>query len=147
MTYMTPGVLPDDLTHYGVKGMKWGKRKTATSSLPDSNDHTVSRELVKKPLRSMSNSEVQTLGKRLQLEKSYKELTAKPSKFAIGHKKVKAALGVAATASSIYAFANSPLGKAIKSQVGDAQNLARAKMAAQAAAKVSKVGSELVLRR
>lgn len=145
----------NSLSHYGVKGMKWGKRKSGSSSTtpaaPNSEDHDRARAVAKKPVNSLSNSEIQTLNRRLQLEKSYKDLKKTPTKFEKGHAQVKTILGVAATASSVYAFANSPLGRGIRTAVNSAAGTTRttadAVKAARAAKTAVSVGTELVLRR
>ncbi len=62
----------DELSHFGVPGMRWGRRKGSSDS-SSSSDHTTSRNLKSKKLNEMSNDEIQTLAKRMQLEKQYKE--------------------------------------------------------------------------
>lgn len=70
----------DNLQHYGVLGMHWGRRKGSSSGgakktrHPASEDHLEKVRLKKKKLHTMSNSELEKLNKRLQLEKQYKEL-------------------------------------------------------------------------
>ena len=75
----------DFLTHYGVLGMKWGRRKssgsgsTGTTAKPAGNkseDYKTAKGLQRKKLSDMSNKEIETLTKRLQLETSYRRLTA-----------------------------------------------------------------------
>lgn len=72
------------LAHYGVPGMRWGKRKSSsgdsgktTSKAPKSEDHETARALMKKSPSQMSNSDLKKLNERLQLERSYTELMAK----------------------------------------------------------------------
>lgn len=62
-----------DLTHYGVLGMKWGRRK-AQSSVSTSTDHKVKKQLQKKRISEMSNAELKALTTRMQLEKQYSDL-------------------------------------------------------------------------
>ena len=52
-----------DLKHYGVKGMRWGKR---------SGDSRSTHKLTKHLVRSLSNKELQVANKRMGLEKSFK---------------------------------------------------------------------------
>lgn len=75
-----------ELYHYGVLGMKWGvrrNRKSASSSTPNTNikrkrvpseDHLQAQQLKKKKLYEMSNKELETLTRRMQLEQNYKNL-------------------------------------------------------------------------
>ena len=64
--------MTNELTHYGVIGMKWGRRKASSGS--SSADHISVSGLRKKKLNEMSNDELTQLTKRLQLERQYKEL-------------------------------------------------------------------------
>ena len=88
--------------------MKWGRRKARyekkraaikTKKKPSKtsnnhSDHNRKVALKKKKLRQMSNEEIKTLNNRLQLEKTYRELTqAEVSK---GRKVVSEILGNAA---------------------------------------------------
>ena len=64
--------MTNSLKHIGVLGMHWGQRKGPDNS---SSDHKVASSLKKKKLSDMSNSELKTLTTRLQLERSYKDLS------------------------------------------------------------------------
>lgn len=76
----------NELYHYGIKGMKWGIRRyqnpdgtrTAVGKRRDrkasSTDHKTVRALKKKPVKRLTNEELQTLNKRMQLEVQYKNL-------------------------------------------------------------------------
>lgn len=65
-----------ELQHFGILGMKWGRRKNRSTG-PDtsSEDHRTASSLKKKKLSELSNEELTKLTKRLQLEKQYKDLT------------------------------------------------------------------------
>lgn len=69
-----------DLMHYGVKGMKWGRRKARTSKKSQPLSY-------KKRARAMSNEELQTKITRLNLERSYvnlaREMEPKTAKQAV----------------------------------------------------------------
>lgn len=68
-----------ELTHYGVLGMKWGRRRGRTTSVSNpSSDHTKAKQLKTKKMSEMSNDELRTLTQRLQLEKQYKDLNVTP---------------------------------------------------------------------
>lgn len=63
------------LKHFGILGMKWGRRKSRSSgSDMDSEDHKTSRSIQKKKISEMSNEELKKLTSRLQLEKQLKDL-------------------------------------------------------------------------
>lgn len=89
------------LKHYGVPGMKWGKRKASSVS---SSDHQETRELKKKKVSELSNAELQKLNNRRQLEKKYKDLN--PDTVTRGHNTVKAVLAIAGTAAAVTALSN-----------------------------------------
>lgn len=65
--------MSDGLTHYGVLGMQWGKRK-AKAPVDTSDDHKLKKKLKKKRISEMSNAELKALTNRMQLEKQYSEL-------------------------------------------------------------------------
>jgi hypothetical protein len=70
----------DFLKHYGVLGMRWGRRKGETSTpsvpkRPPSADHLKKVELKKKRIHEMTNAELKTINERLQLERQYKDLS------------------------------------------------------------------------
>ena len=85
------------LMHYGVLGMKWGKRKAKSSNS--------SEQAPKK--RRMSNKELQARIKRLKMEKEYAQLIASPPKTSRVEKLIKGAGTVAAlTASAATIYKN-----------------------------------------
>lgn len=85
------------LMHYGVLGMKWGKRKAKASNS--------SEQAPKK--RRMSNKELQARIKRLKMEKEYAQLIASPPKTSRVEKLIKGAGTVAAlTASAATIYKN-----------------------------------------
>lgn len=111
--------MDSELKHVGVKGMKWGVRKdrsSGSSGAPLSTDRKKADAAMNKPsLQSMSNKQLQTANQRLQLERTYKDLTKQPGfteKVAAGNKKVGVYLGVAGTAAATYKLAKSPAGQA-----------------------------------
>lgn len=66
------------LEHFGIRGMKWGRRKSRTASNAEdtrSDDHKKKIVLKRKKLSDLSNEELKTLNTRLQLERQYKDLT------------------------------------------------------------------------
>jgi len=64
----------DVLEHFGVKGMKWGKRKNPASG--DSAQATSTRTTAKKKgVHTVSNNELQAAIRRMQLEQDFKRLS------------------------------------------------------------------------
>ena len=84
------------LMHYGVLGMKWGKRKARASK--------TNEQAPKK--RRMSNKELQARIKRLKLEKEFAQLTASPPKTSRVEQLVKGAGTVAALSASAVTIYN-----------------------------------------
>ena len=73
------------LQHYGIPGMKWGIRRakvqsSGKSKKRDSDDYTQVKEIRKKKISQMSNKELETANKRLNLERNYKDLTKRKSR-------------------------------------------------------------------
>lgn len=58
----------DTLIHYGVLGMKWGKRKARVSG------KVKKPRSLRKKAKAMSEAELKSQISRLQLEKQYKQL-------------------------------------------------------------------------
>jgi len=116
----------DVLAHHGIKGMKWGQRKSRSSggdspkpSSPVSGDHTKAEEhkstIKAHGTKALSNEELQQLITRMNLEQQHRNLTnQKPSKFDKGHSHVKKVLSTARTLNDIHNVLNSPIGKAAK---------------------------------
>ena len=116
-----------ELKHYGVPGMKWGKRKGDSSSSgkskrQHSDDHVVSRELKAKKRSEMSNAELKKLNERLQLEKSNNELQSRTAlqKIKQGTAIAGSILAVGTTINAAVQFTKSDAGKAIIGAVKDA---------------------------
>lgn len=70
----------NDLQHWGILGMHWGKRKSTSEPDTSSSDHKVARELRKKKITELSNDDIRKITTRLQLEKQLKDLDAGDSK-------------------------------------------------------------------
>lgn len=112
------------LTHFGVKGMRWGQRKAGTGKPsshkkgdgPKSADaaeaHGNKAKAKEKGVHSLSNAELKKVNERLNLEQNYARMTQEKSKLDKGHNAVKVALGVVGTAASVYTALNSPMFKA-----------------------------------
>ena len=72
-----------ELAHFGVIGMKWGRRKgkVKASASPGSKHHEdYTRAHTGESYKSMSTKRLKEVNDRLQAEKTYKELTSKQKK-------------------------------------------------------------------
>lgn len=108
---------PDYFMHYGVPGMKWGVRKARKKNYISkavnkrrssySQDYKDTAKLRKKNYKQLSNSELKSLNKRLELESNYKRLN--PKGIEKGKRMVSYSLGILGTAGSVYALRNAPL--------------------------------------
>jgi predicted transcriptional regulator len=121
MTRNQNGRSKDSLEHFGIKGMRWGVRRSekelarARSGSPkDSEDAARAKEVARKirsakgRTSSVSNEDLQLLVSRMNLERNYKNMMAQEakmkkenSKFWRGKKKVDDILGVYETASKV----------------------------------------------
>lgn len=105
------------LSHYGMRGMKWGVRKrklpTAKSSRKTSADFRKVDVLRKKHHSELTNKQLQEANNRLGLEQRFTQLT--PGKVRAGKNHVAEILGTAGLAISAYNLLNSPAGKAMRS--------------------------------
>ena len=63
----------DFLQHYGVKGMRWGKKKNPASS-DAAASKTVRTTTKKKGIHTVSNKDLQTAIERMRLEQDFKRL-------------------------------------------------------------------------
>ena len=127
------------LAHYGVKGMRWGVRRdrgnsgssskgqanaSDASSKPKkstkrqenlsrySDDKLASKVSEKKGLDALSDAELSKLTKRMQLEQSYRELSAKrPRERSKAEKFLNGAKILGQSANQLTEFINSPAGK------------------------------------
>ena len=108
------------LTHYGILGMHWGRRKS--ESAPSSSDHTDVDPLRKKKVNQMSNDEIMKLTRRLNLEKQIQDLNLNSSVGKKGEKFAKNVIAAGTTVSALYAMTQTPVAKAtintIKEKVG-----------------------------
>lgn len=94
------------MAHFGVKGMKWGVKK---SSVPASEDHVRSQAAQRKAKiggghKVLSNKELQDVITRLNLEQQFDRLN--PSTLKKGEQIVKELLGLGNTLNSAIGLGN-----------------------------------------
>ncbi len=137
----------DVLKHYGVPGMKWGVRRSdseiaaaaVASQVKPGGKVTVTggkgqpasaealsaaaaRATAKKSgVAALSNNDIQSAVKRMELEQKYVNLANSSSKQSVlgkGDKIVKNMLGYGKTANDVIKFAESPAGRELATQLG-----------------------------
>lgn len=107
------------LAHYGVKGMKWGVRRSPQELSADAERaNTAKTKARASGLGSLSNQELKDLTSRLNLETQVASLSQKNSKVTRGRTTVAGILAVGTTINSVIAFSKSPAGQAIRKSLG-----------------------------
>lgn len=123
-------VMDSILAHYGVKGMKWGVRRSdaelsgsrAPSAKPQlSSDakqaNSLRTKVQNKGTGSLSNQEMRQLLERVELERRYSQVMESPlgkSRVDRGHEQVKRYLKMAKTYEEVRKFMETPTGQAVK---------------------------------
>ncbi len=111
----------DFLAHFGVLGMRWGRRKPESvrreslstypgNKNPSHPDHVYTHVLAKNPPRKLSTQELKTINDRLNTEQQYRRLN--PTKLTKGKKIALGIIAAGTTATTAYNLINSPAGKA-----------------------------------
>lgn len=62
----------DELYHYGILGMRWGRRKAKYTS----KDYRQAKNIRKKKVSQMTNKELDTVNRRMNLENNYRNLNS-----------------------------------------------------------------------
>ena len=109
------------LAHHGIKGMKWGVRRSrqfldrlagrTTKPRRGSDDYNTTQGLRNKKSRDLTNDELKAINARLQLERTYSDLSAKSKKDGMKH-----LTSLWKTTNTIYKQLNTPLGKELTSK-------------------------------
>lgn len=130
---LSPDAVDEFLAHYGVKGMKWGVRKSedsddgsssAKKEKPGPSDDVVKvdghQSVIKAGgTRALSNKELKEVVDRMNLEQQYSTLKTKSGttvggKIDKGHEFIKKGAGFGETGVKIYNMVNSPAGTALR---------------------------------
>lgn len=120
------------LAHYGVLGMRWGRRKADGNSAvgaPAHEDAINVAALRKKKISQLSNAEMKAVTERMNLEKKYREMN--PSDHELLMRKLRKHTD---TAGKIIVWMATPSGKALLKSMGldekSRKNAEKAKVAA-----------------
>lgn len=131
----TEQTLDDVLEHYGIKGMRWGVRRTdeqlarargrrRSSRREKSPDAAAAEEAKKKAKKggvsSLSNQELKKLNERLNLEQNYERLTStkdNKNKLKKGEETAKSITSLGKSVNDAYNFAKSPAGLKLAAEI------------------------------
>lgn len=113
----------ENLSHFGVKGMKWGARraeKRRAASSEDSNAAADAKAKVKKAKGThvLTNKELQSLVTRLNLEQQFTRLQEnQPKKITKGKNFAKGLIETGRMANDVVQLVNSPAAKIVRDQL------------------------------
>lgn len=101
------------LAHFGVLGMKWGKRKAENAPRrgPSHEDYTSSRAALRTQTRELSTRQIQATNARLQQERTLADLKRQNTVLAKGKAHLTMLIGLGALSGSLVTLAATPLGK------------------------------------
>lgn len=133
----------DELTHYGIPGMKWGRRKSRPGltkgrvgpsgkfEKPVGPKKQVQKhvkgktDLTKKPVEKMSDNELRNRINRMQMEEQYSRLSSQRNVLGRGMKYTTATVATVGTVTSVISAYNSPGGQAVRKAITASVNAAR----------------------
>lgn len=99
------------------KSLNKAVTKDNEKRLPNSEDRARTDALKTKPIRALSNKELQDVNNRLNLEQNYSRLTEKPSTMQKGMKYANGTLAVVGVATAAYKLKDNPLVTAVRKSV------------------------------
>lgn len=103
------------LKHYGVPGMKWGKRKSGRITKSQSFESSEARAIAKKSPKQMSNKDLEKLNKRMGLEQNLRALKTRGRGYNRAKAGLTALLATGTLAAGYYTLVKSPAGQALLS--------------------------------
>lgn len=116
---MNTDIVDNVLAHFGIFGMKWGKKKgsfkTARTKSPNATDYDRAKALKAKGLKNLSNDQINVLLKRMNLEKQMKDHSVNELKR--GEEIAKTILNIGTTITAVYNLSKTPLGQAIQARL------------------------------
>lgn len=103
------------IAHWGIRGMKWGVRRQNRSLDKGASDdakqaHRVMVKAKTGGIKALSNNEIKVLNARLNLERSYSQLTYEPSRREKGFKILSTILQSGKKAKEAYDFVETVAG-------------------------------------
>jgi hypothetical protein len=115
------------LAHFGIKGMHWGIRRSDAQLARANGSASADAARAKATLNSIqssgslstaSDSDLNHLVNRINLERRYTEINTSPSAVTKGHETIKTLLDAGTTMNRAISFVNSPAGKLLSSHLG-----------------------------
>lgn len=113
--------IENPIAHYGIKGMKWGVRRSQAQLDGDSDDAAAARVTIEKIKKnrgrvdSLTNKELEQMLNRMNLEQRYSRMIAeqKSAKSKAAQAKIKKFQETTKTVQDVINFLNTPIGKTI----------------------------------
>lgn len=108
------------LSHYGVKGMRWGQRRRRSGGKVEVSEDAKRASEIRlkaktKSVKSLSNQEIREFATRIQLENQFRNATPSNARKVLNT--VRDILGVKSTMDQVATFSNSASGQAIRSSL------------------------------
>jgi hypothetical protein len=116
----------DYISHFGIRGMKWGVRRSDAQLSKTSGDSvdaaraatTLKTIKTTKSLSSVSDADLNHLINRINTEKRYAELDTKTASLAKRNKTIKTILATGVLMNEAVNFVNSPVGRTVGNRLG-----------------------------
>lgn len=112
-------VVDEILAHHGVRGMKWGVRRSRSELSPAGAHPDASKQgeawtrARKGGTKALSDKELNDLVRRMNLEQQYSSMVRKGTLISRGQARAAEIIAIGVTINAAIAFAKSPAGKAL----------------------------------